>query len=457
MDKKIETIYKTDGNWDFITELAENSSIGFDVKKKRAGRNETGQKVYHATDKKLTYKIREGTAKCCEMLLAPIAETLLHNSNKFVKKILWTNKNKPAIVTKDGRAFCEELKLCKSEDLTEDYFCLYNKKSLEDLEKEYYQRQKDYREIGERFGINAEEFIYSDTLTARALLYHHIKHIQGMQHVTYDEYSWIDGSSQGGLMTATEGVFENVRKYDINSMYGYLMQRSGFQFPLTEGTIQTVSKIDKRKVGIWKLNILSNHRLFRRTKDNKYTTYHIWLLDTLKIRYELIKCDNNAIIYTDAIDGDDIFYYLRDLFELKRNGNMHAKDVINCTWGEATREKTFDVPCEDVGLDRKHLIVGYNHERNTFKLQGGQHPYKHVTARLKPFLLSYVRYFFVGSILRYIPEDKLLQINTDGFFSTMTPEEIADIWQISKELGHLKIEKEYKKAHIVNCHKIIPI
>lgn len=454
MDKKIGSLYKNDGNWDFVAELEQNSSIGFDVKKKRPGRNEKGQTVYHKTNKKLFYMIRQGSQQCAELPRAAIAETLLHNSNKFVNKFLNIHKTKPAIVMKDGRAFCEELKLCRTEDLTDDYYLHYYDEAPENLEIEFYNRQKNYREICGLFGLNAEEFLYSKTLTARAILYQHAKHIHGMRHVTYDEYPWIDESSQGGLMMATQGTFENIRKYDINSMYGYLMQSGGFRFPLTEGIIQTVHKIDKQKIGIWKLNIKSNNRLFRNTRGNKYTTYHIWLLDKLKVKYELVKCENNAIIYNDVVNGDDIFYYMRDLFELKRNGNKHGKDVINCTWGEVTREKKFEVPCEDVGMDRKDFIVGYNHVRNTFVLNQSDHPYKHALARLKPFLLSYVRYFFVGSILRHIPPEKLLQVNTDGFVSTLTPEEIADIWPISSDIGHLKIEKHYEKAQIFHVKLI---
>lgn len=454
MDKKILSIYKNDGKWDFIENLEQNSSIGFDVKKARAGRNEKQQHVYHSTEKELTYKIREGVGKQGQLLLAPIAETFLHNSNKYVKKILHATKTKPAIINDSGNAFCEDLGECTVKDLDNNYYTILHDGT--DLEDEFYKRQKDYREICDLFGIVAEDFNYASTLTCRAIMYEHFKNIHGMEHVTEDEDDWIMESSQGGLMLADKGIeIDELYKYDINSMYGFLMQSEELKFPLTKGIIKTKTKINKKLFAIWKLKINGQHRLFKRTQGDKYTPYHIKLLDHLKIPYELDQCENNVIIFYDPINSCDVFEYMRKLFELKKNGNKHAKEVINCTWGEATRRKSYEVPAEDVKEDRKHLIVGYNHVKNTFLLKGGDHPFKYVTARLKPFLLSYARYFIVTSFLNKIPNDKLFQVNTDGFCSTLTPEEIRKIYPISPEFGHLKIEKHYTKAFIKNCHKII--
>lgn len=460
MENLTETILATIRKKEHSLFKAFESDItyGFTIKTK------SGKTVYE-TNKKHYIDFRIESKNVINVLSSRVAETLLHNSTKFKKKCNNIQKSKVAIKKVNSPTheyFCDELQYCQLEDLSNDYFII-DVDTDDDLKIYFENRKKSYKQICDAFNIDTEEFMYSEIFTCRAILYNQFKHLQGMQHVTFDELKYLDGSSQGGILYADKGIHKNMFKYDINSMYGFMMKHPEFYFPLREGKITTIKEIDKSKYGIYKLKIIGSYVFFRNTPDDYYTTYHIMLLDYLAMKYELVLENDNAIIYDDVMAGKDIFGDMMDkLFELKRNGNPHSKSVMNCSWGTASKKKKYEIPIEDIkeGDPRIHLINDVDYFNGTVTLFSDSHPFKHATGRIKAFLLSFCRYFIVKYILsevKQVRKSKIVQVNTDGFVCNLPPHKISLLYPISTEFGHLKFEEQYNEVDIKHVRKIVKI
>lgn len=369
---------------------------------------------------------------------------------------------------KTGEYYNKNIGLCNDDEkkAENNYFVInYTEKQMEkvtNLKDEYEKRAKGYKEITDHFGIDCESAFCCDVLVARMLAGNFLKYFNGWEHITFEEQFFLNGSFQGGITYCNKGKYNNVTKCDINSAYPFCMQSKTFRMPATVGTITTITEIDKSKLGIYKLNIKGSHFLFKRT-DGYYTSYHIEILDLLKIKYELAEGEN-AIIWDEWITGNDAFDYMNDLYEMKNNGNKYVKGIMNSTWGILSREKVTQIPLEDVTEKMKPFVVSIDIQNFTalVNLDGVNdkvkipRPYKFVTARIKTFITSYVRMFFIKNILFPLHDQghKIYQINTDGFITSATKEEIKNIYSVSAKMGDLKIEEEYEKCEIVHIRKI---
>jgi hypothetical protein len=321
--------------------------------------------------------------------------------------------------------------------------------------------KEEYREICEPYGINAENCVYSANLVARDFTFKNIGFLHGASHVTDKEFKILEGSVRGAFTYARKNqIIKDCYDYDLNNAYNYLQSQTDFMFPLRESTSLYIkskhrdnSLVTKdNELVIAKLKILGEHKYWKATNDNYYNSYHIQLLDRLGIKYEV----EEVYRYLDCVKTKELFTHLQHIYDCKVKGNSHAKDVSTIGWG--LHAKAHDKRKHISELKPKDFTKILSHDPNTHmvevKKEGRQ--YKHVTARIKPFLLAYGRLHLIDILLKVEEAGyQIYQSNTDGFVSNITPEEMAKIYPISKQLGHLKVKQQFKGTHIIRHIRLI--
>lgn len=444
MDKIIEVLKKCEFTTETFKQLDETCSFGVNAKTVKG-------KVIYESDKKITVTIRVINKTSYKILTA----TKNGLNSLQTKQDKTTEMNKLAICQKNGNKCCVDGEVIERSKINLTHFCV--EYDGEDLIEEYHRRTKNVGIICDVFKIDAKKSCFVDTSVCRNIAHSQLKYLQGVEQVTHDECKYLDGACKGALQYANkEKVINNCFDYDINSMYSFLMARSDFSFPLTEGVEVPLDVVFDSKgytniveLEIYKLKIKGTHKYWVNTPDNYYTTYQIELLELLKIPYEIV--GDTKLLYSEPVKSKDIFKYLDTIFDLKANGNKYAKGVLNCTWGNLSRKKDYIIPIED--LDDRHInsILQIDINKGCVLLQSPVKPYKHSTGRLKTFLLAYARLYLVKHIL--LPLEKkgfeIHQVNTDGFITNAKPDEMASIYPISKKMGDLKLEKEFKGKHTI--------
>lgn len=463
MENKILNMQKN--KWKNAKDIEEEISYGFDISYIKTTREPETKKqiktteIVNKTVKKLVVHIRIISKTQYHLIEAKAMKCIHINIGNDPKILCLVNEKTGDTYSQFGDMKIEEYSNEQSEKLWKVY--LTTGQIGEKTMKEMYDRKViEATELCSNFNIDATKCCYDERIICREIAYPHFKYIDGAQHISLNEMTFLDGSMLGAIMTAEKTTLHNAYKYDINSMYGYLMSHDLFEFPLRRGKVSTVSKIFKYRTAIYKLNIKGTHRFWKNTPNNFYTNYHIKLLNLLKIDYELVNEENNALIYEkgSTVDGCDVFEYMNELYELKEKGNKFAKLVMSCTWGEFSRKKVFEVNAdtfsEDTPKNRAlaERIVKYNPHRNVYILSADEKPFKYPVGRIKTFLLSFVRYFFVSRILMEIENAgyKISMINTDGFIANIPEKEMNEIYPISKKMGDLKMEVENVSYYIRN-------
>ena len=231
------------------------------------------------------------------------------------------------------------------------------------------------------------------------------------------------------------------------------MTRKMFMFPMMEG--KEVCRTDEREknmLEIYDLEIKGIHKYWRNSPDNKYNTYQIKILELLGIPFKYV--GETKLQFQNCVRGSDVFGYMKEIFEMKKEGNSFAKDLLICSWGEFCREKSFTVPITELRDDQINNVVEWCLEKNlAYVNTDGERHYKHATARIKPFILSYQRWQLLKNIV--IPLEKsgyeVYKIKTDGVLTNAPEEEMSKIYKLGSDIGQLKVEKNYTgKFEIIN-------
>jgi hypothetical protein len=440
MNKIYETLKNADGKYtkELFQQLDKELSFGVNACTSK------GKDIY-TSEKAVSVKVNIKSAKTKSYDVTQRKGFLSLQMNSHVKLAISSSEDNSCCIQSGNGFKCMNIK-----DLdTEVYYIIEHKGT--DIEEEFKRRIKGMTEICEKFGINAEKCCYAPTIVCRNIAFNNLKYLLGAQHVSQTEAKWVDGACRGALQFADKGrVIEGCYDYDINSMYPYLMSSETFEFPIKQGIEVPINEKHKGVLEIMKLNIKGKHKYWVNTYDNYYTTYHIRLLKYLKIPYETV--GETKLVYKDNVRGDDIFGYMSDIFDLKAKGNKYAKDVMNCTWGSLSKKKDFTISLDKIRDDQwdkvKQIVV-----EKGYAIIEDERPYKHATGRMKIFLLSYARYYFVRSILTPLEETgrKVYQVNTDGFITDATEEEVEKIYPIGKAMGELKVKVlkgKYKVHHV---------
>lgn len=307
--------------------------------------------------------------------------------------------------------------------------------------------------------------------TALLLFDKMIKYINSEQ-ILQDEAIWIKESSCSALIYAEEYEGE-IYKYDVKSLYPYLMNLPTLKFPIKRGEFKKIDNFEQYlKFGIYKCIIkpsddTNTNKLFKFNSSNKYTNIDIYNARNLGLEIELIQDEEiNFLEYTSdkLITFNEVFNnYVKFLFALKdKKGNSEeikllnigSKKILNILWGslcEVDKKKYFFD--NEFAIDDEEEVISikpYEDERGShiaIKTTKINNYYKTPFARLCPFLLSQGRKHMSEILKPY--KEHIKQIQTDGFSSTLKIHENRSV-----NIGELKFEGSTKEGIIKHCNSV---
>lgn len=325
-----------------------------------------------------------------------------------------------------------------------------------ELEEVCKKRISETTAICEKFGVNAKNNFYMEPVIARSIAHTQLKHFSGVEKISHEEMEIIEGSVRGAVQYARKNTqICDVFDYDVNTMYGFIMSSTDLRIPLVKPAKRSLDKHFENSLEIYKLKINGTHKYWADTKNDYYNTYHIEILKLLNIPFEYD--GNKKFVYYDATKSSDMFGYLKDIFEMKKSGVPAAKGVLSSTWGALSRKKNYQIPIEDLDEKCFDRVLQLRLDKGYAVMMADSNPYKHVTGRLKPFLLAYVRLFLLKNMILPLESKgfEIYQINTDGFITNAKPEEMQTIYKIGSNMGELKLEKEFSGTYDIKHVRLI--
>lgn len=310
-----------------------------------------------------------------------------------------------------------------------------------------------------------------DKLITRKILYEISEKIRNSTHMNdKTEIYFHMRASHGAFINCKIGIYNSsYYSYDINSCYSFILKSKNFKIPIKGGKVYKIKEIDINKTGIYKIKILSkiDPMLFNQVIDKKseysyYTDWDISRLNELEYEYELDNSDNNAYIYEDddCVSGNFLFGdYINKLYDIKINTYSDIKKVLSKLWGEACSIKRTKIKFEEMYKYNPKNIISFDERKNIVYINTEEQPYNWTFIRMKPFMLSYARYI-IGKLSSKIKKQNydVIRIHTDSITTNCPPEKMNEIKKIDKQIGNLKIEKEFNKGlEIKNNNSIIKL
>jgi len=296
---------------------------------------------------------------------------------------------------------------------------------------------------------------------AKYYVYEQFKYYK-MDQISREEYNILETVGMKAKLYAEPCSFVDFYDYDLNSMYSYLLNLKKFRFPITAGKWETIETIDKTKLGIYKLRILSDvdRRIFM--ENDAYTNYDIEYLDYLGYEYEL--ADNKAYIYDKYLTGDNYFGYLKGLYDMRKEHPIIKVTMIS-TWGICAKRNILKlkVNIEDEEGENPEIkqyenkgyeIKKYDIHNNKCELENlTLNPFKFDLARLSYFLTSYGRCYLGRIVSQDEIKESLVYIHTDGFRCALEPKDID--YRIDNKMGGLKFAKLTGKFTLRKLNSIL--
>lgn len=448
---------------DFET-LEKTLSFGLDIDKKIQQKDEFGRRPkistsIHRTTRDIYVEAEVRSSKKCYLLNRQFKKH--HN---LLPKFLFSKEKQPyCFVNTDTNESWPKVdsqqKSCRNEYTQSELNKIGEKNGIKDgtLQAIAEILQTDLDEVCRLFEFSASDFLYSPMLCVRKIAYENLKYFCGCEHVTEEEAHFLDRSFTGALFFADkEKEFINGYDYDINSFYPYIMSRSSFEFPLSEGIM--VKNTNKRKypLEICKLEIEGEHKYFKKTKDNYYNTYQMQLLDVLGMKYKRDTTEER-MVWSEPIKSSDAFGFMNDIFALKQKGNCQAKGILNSLWGLLGMKKQFRIPLENLREHDMKNLVDLDINAGWAQLKSDKREYKFVWGRIKTFITSYARLLLVRDYILPLEKEgfEIYQANTDGFITNAKPQHVKPMFSFGSDMGELKIEKVFDGLHkVVHIHKI---
>jgi hypothetical protein len=267
------------------------------------------------------------------------------------------------------------------------------------------------------------------------------------------EAKWLNYATQGGIMYGKKGNYNNVKSYDFNSMYPYLMTKK--QYPIKKGefkhinTLEEITVNNTIKYGIYRCNIIGENNLINTTK--KYHTHSdLMIMKKLGLKIELIQDKQaNALMYGSYQKTQTLFTeYIKEVIKYKED-NKEMKILLNILWGALSEKQTnFHKTNEDISVDDIGEIIFSSKEYDLIETYSNKKLFKTNYARIKPFVTSFGRELMINTIHKKI--DNIYRINTDGFICS------NDVnYDTGLEMGKLKLEWVNKDVKINNVNSII--
>lgn len=273
-----------------------------------------------------------------------------------------------------------------------------------------------------------------------------------------DEAYWIKNSSFSSIIWAEQYEGE-LYKYDVKSLFPYLMTLTTNRFPIKRGEFKIINELPEiLEFGIYRCEIEESedyniNKLFRYNKKNFYTQLDIYHARKLKLQINLIQ-DNkpNLLYYTPdkLIKFGEVFKPFVDiLYELKEKGIEKSKKILNMLWGalcEVDKRKHFVIDKYEIPDDEEISEIypcKYNENETIIKTTKINNYYKTPYARLCPFLLSKSRTYM--SEIMYPIKENIHRINVDGFYTDKLLHSNKNV-----KIGELKYEGYNQNGIILN-------
>lgn len=287
------------------------------------------------------------------------------------------------------------------------------------------------------------------------------KFLNEPEEILQDEAMWIKESSMGALIWAE--VFEGeLYKYDVKSLYPFLMTLSTLKFPIKRGEFQKLDKFGEFfQYGFYRCKISKSdddniNKLFRFSKSNYYTSISLDHAKTLGLQIELIQDDQPNFLYYSRdklITFNEVFKpYIDFMFTLKEKNVEKSKFILNILWGalcEVEKKKYYCDIDKIINIEDDEEIFEIrpyknNEDIDIISTHKNYKRYKTNYARLNPFLVSQGRKHM--SNILYPIRESVKRIQTDGFLSTVKLHQNQDV-----KLGELKYEGFTENGIIKNC------
>ena len=413
-----------------------------------------------------------------------IEDALKVNLNVYTKKT-----NKQIYITKNKYSLTIEFNIISAQnntgELKEQHLKLQrsmnNECDDEEEDEEEIEDNKKVEMIKKELGIYNSHII-NIAGVIKYLIHDAVKYFKFDPLDEVNEYEkWLKPyGMKAKLYAEKEKEIVDYYDYDVNGLYGYILSSvDEFRIPTGVGReikVNSIDKINKKKLGLYKLKILSevDERRFMKNPSNEYTNYDMICMDEYNYKYELL--DNTALIYDKSVCSKNIFGYMKDLYEMRKtskNGDIY-KQIMAQTGGMCAKKNIIKVYLKknieemtDEEIDAKinkrieklgkgnYIFRKVDHTENIIELrkEGDQHFAYGGLARIHYFLTSYGRLHIARLLKMSDIKNSLVYVHTDGWRCKTDPIDLIDY--MGKGLGELKCIKlcgKFKIVHL-NCMK----
>lgn len=264
--------------------------------------------------------------------------------------------------------------------------------------------------------------------------------------IEFYEYQILESCRNSALIWSTK--YDGIGyRYDFVSQFPSIMQSNGFQIPLSQGKLTTITKdeFDKMKYykfGLYHVKIdIIDVRLMNKHPDNWYTHTDMNRAEELKYKIEIIEDGHeNVLLYTEFINGAKLFGpAIKNLYKHKHNGFKIVKKPINTFWGSLcqTHHKILTLSDDEEISDRWRILsmVPAKNGKTKFELVDSQKPYETSFARIKPFIIAKSRYMISKVIEKNL--DNVVYCHTDGI---ILKNPISENTKLGDNLGDLQFK-----------------
>jgi hypothetical protein len=281
----------------------------------------------------------------------------------------------------------------------------------------------------------------------------------------------IDQTEGNWLMSATSGAMIWARKYtgpaykyDVKSMYPFLLQNAYFLIPIKRGNFLILTDSNPKffNYGIYRA-VVNNTKpdLFKTNQRDYYTHIDLNWAKTIGLEINLI-CDGNvnALLYDreKVINAHMVFRdFVNILFELKENHpdvKNISKKLLNILWGSLSEKNIvkyrYDFNGPPVKLNENESIISIkplSENRTEIEAIRNQKVFKYDYARIMPFLIAKGREMINKIMLPNI--DHIKRVHTDGIISSIK----LDL-KVGKQLGDMVYEGYCDECNIENVNNV---
>ena len=307
-------------------------------------------------------------------------------------------------------------------------------------------------------------------LMTRELLFHLFRNLHNTSSVQFgEEFEIYQKKSEGALIWSAEpGVFTNCNSFDYNSHYPSIYLKPDFRFPVRQGKYEEFT--DEKNLSLDELAFYNIHvetekvgHVFKKNSSNVYTNYDLQALKHHNIAYKFT--EKRRYVYEASSCISTRFFLKKTidkLFEMKKKGNVYAKEIMNSIWG--TMSQLYLIKCNMNSptysdLRNTNEVYEFHPIAKYVEFYSVKRPFKFSLSRIKPFILSRARLDISKAVKKVKDEGyEIIRIHTDCVVCNMSSSAFdKKVAPISDNMGDFKVELKKidpKKTYAmenVNC------